>query len=154
MLRKKSSPNSFMFANVYRTITSRPQGASYCRRYDRELVSKPAFSLKKVGEATVSLVDGHAPIIAFCTPPLIYLKKSQPQPNNDLEEINTQRARLTQTEDENLTWPRGIPRTASSCLYSNRNKNEGYLLLLLVLGIVPRFEKPPVNHNKKEQFCP
>ena len=37
-----------MFAKVYRAMTSGRQGALYFRKYDRELVSKPAISLKKI----------------------------------------------------------------------------------------------------------
>ena len=47
---KKASSNIFMFAKVYRTMTLGRQGASYFRRYGRELVSKPAIS---VGGAAV-----------------------------------------------------------------------------------------------------
>ena len=51
---KKASSNMFMFAKVYRPMTSGRQGAPYFRRYGRELVSKPAISSKrKVGGASV-----------------------------------------------------------------------------------------------------
>ena len=44
---KKPSSHNFMFAKVYRTMTSGWQGPPYFGRYGRELVSKPAISLKK-----------------------------------------------------------------------------------------------------------
>ena len=45
--RKKTSPCISLFAKDDRTMASGWQGASYFRRYGRELVSKPAISLKK-----------------------------------------------------------------------------------------------------------
>ena len=51
---KNLSSHIFMFAKVYRTMTSGRQGAPpYFVRHDRELVSKPAISLKNAGGATV-----------------------------------------------------------------------------------------------------
>ena len=40
-------PYIFLCAKVYRPTTSGCRGEPYSRRYDRELVSKPAISLKK-----------------------------------------------------------------------------------------------------------
>ena len=45
-MRNKSSC-SFLFAKEYRTMASGWQGASYFRKYCRELVSKQAISLNK-----------------------------------------------------------------------------------------------------------
>ena len=47
MNMEKSSSNIFMLAKAYRTMRSGWQGAPYFRRNGRELVSKPAISLKK-----------------------------------------------------------------------------------------------------------
>ena len=44
---KSLSPHMFLFANDCRPITSGWQRAPYFRRYGREVVSKPAISLKK-----------------------------------------------------------------------------------------------------------
>ena len=44
---KKALSNTFMFAKVYRAMSSGRQGARYFRRYGREPVSKRAISLKK-----------------------------------------------------------------------------------------------------------
>ena len=47
---KKASSNIFMFAKVYRTMTSGRQGAPSFRRYGRELVSKTGdFVKEKLG---------------------------------------------------------------------------------------------------------
>ena len=47
----KSIPSdTFLFANDCRPITSVWQRAPYCRRYGREMVSKPAFFLEKSWE--------------------------------------------------------------------------------------------------------
>ena len=43
---KNASSNILMLAKVYRMMTSGRQGVPYLRRYGRELVSKPAISLK------------------------------------------------------------------------------------------------------------
>ena len=45
-MEKKAPSNIFMLAKVYRSMTSGRQGASYFRRYGRDLVSKPAISFK------------------------------------------------------------------------------------------------------------
>ena len=46
-------------------MTSGFQGAPYLRRYDRELVSKPAISLKKVGGATVVRLERYGIEVHF-----------------------------------------------------------------------------------------
>ena len=46
---KSRSPYIFLFAMDYRGMTSAWQGSPYYRKYGRELVSKPAISLKKSG---------------------------------------------------------------------------------------------------------
>ena len=47
---EKASSNIFMLAKVYRTMTSGRQGASYFRRYGRELASKTGdFVKEKLG---------------------------------------------------------------------------------------------------------
>ena len=48
MLGRKRHVNlSFLFPNVDRNMTSGWQGPTHFRRYGREMVSKPAISLKK-----------------------------------------------------------------------------------------------------------
>ena len=47
MLRKIQCSDIFLFAKDGRTMKSGGQGAPFFRRYGRELVSKPAISLKK-----------------------------------------------------------------------------------------------------------
>ena len=45
---KKTSSNISWFAEDYQRMTAGWQGASYNRKYDRELILKPAISLKKI----------------------------------------------------------------------------------------------------------
>ena len=50
ILLKPKHPYIFLCAKVCRSMTSGCRGTTYCRRYDRELVLKPAISLKKSWE--------------------------------------------------------------------------------------------------------
>ena len=70
MLGKKISPCILSIAKDDRTMTSGCQAAPYFRRYGRELVSKPAISIKrKFGGAIIERLIGPAifhPVAVSC----------------------------------------------------------------------------------------